>query len=420
MKNADIFENLKMNHSDLGKYQEVGHGYYMFPKLEGEIAPIMKFRGKEVLNWSLNNYLGLANHPEVRKADADAAKEWGMAYPMGARMMSGQTKYHEQLEEELAAFVGKERSYLLNYGYQGIISIIDSVLGRNDVAVYDSDSHACILDGLRLHMGKRFVFQHNNMESFAKQIESASKLAAKTGGGILVITEGVFGMEGDLGNLKVITDFKEKYNFRLLVDDAHGFGTMGKTGAGSGEHFGVQDKVDLYFGTFAKSMAGIGAFVAGEKPIIDYLQYNMRSQIFAKSLPMPMVIGALKRLELIRRSPELKDKLWVIVNAIQKGLRENGFNIGKTESPVTPVFFEGSVSQGTNVLLDLRENYDIFTSIVVYPVVPKGTIMLRIIPTAVHTLEQVDRTVKAFAEVAKKLQEGAYDSDEIVNKFLAK
>ncbi|MDF1547915.1 MAG: aminotransferase class I/II-fold pyridoxal phosphate-dependent enzyme, partial [Bacteroidales bacterium] len=416
MRNADIFENLKMNHSDLGKYQEVGHGYYMFPKLEGEIAPIMKFRGKEVLNWSLNNYLGLANHPEVRKADADAAKEWGLAYPMGARMMSGQTKYHEQLEEELAEFVSKERSYLLNYGYQGIISIIDSLLGRNDVAVYDSDSHACILDGLRLHMGKRFVFQHNNMESFAKQIESASKLAAKTGGGILVITEGVFGMEGDLGNLKAITDFKEKYNFRLLVDDAHGFGTMGKTGAGTGEHFGVQDKVDLYFGTFAKSMAGIGAFVAGEKAIIDYLQYNMRSQIFAKSLPMPMVIGSLKRLEIIRKNTELKDKLWVIVNAIQKGLRDNGFNIGKTESPVTPVFFEGSVSQGTNVLLDLRENYDIFTSIVVYPVVPKGTIMLRIIPTSAHTLEQVERTVKAFAEIGKKLKEGVYDSDEIVNK----
>jgi glycine C-acetyltransferase len=419
MKNADIFENLKMTHSDLGKYQEVGHGYYMFPKLEGEIAPIMKFRGKEVLNWSLNNYLGLGNHPEVRKADADAAKEWGLAYPMGARMMSGQTKYHEQLEEELAAFVGKERSYLLNYGYQGIISIIDSVLGRNDVAVYDSDSHACILDGLRMHMGKRFVFQHNDMESFAAQMERASKLAAKTGGGIFVITEGVFGMEGDLGNLKVITDFKEKYNFRLLVDDAHGFGTMGKTGAGTGEHFGVQDKIDLYFGTFAKSMAGIGAFVAGDKAIIDYLQYNMRSQIFAKSLPMPMVIGSLKRLELIRNNTEFKDNLWKIVNALQKGLKEQGFNLGKTESPVTPVFFQGSVSQGTNVLLDLRENYDIFTSIVVYPVVPKGTIMLRIIPTAVHTLEQVDRTIKAFAEVGKKLNEGAYDSDEIVNKFMA-
>jgi glycine C-acetyltransferase len=419
MKNADIFENLKMTHSDLGKYQEVGHGYYMFPKLEGEIAPIMKFRGKEVLNWSLNNYLGLANHPEVRKADADASKEWGLAYPMGARMMSGQTKYHEQLEEELAAFVGKERSYLLNYGYQGIISIIDSVLGRNDVAVYDSDSHACILDGLRMHMGKRFVFQHNNMESFAAQIERASKLAAKTGGGILVITEGVFGMEGDLGNLKAITDFKEKYNFRLLVDDAHGFGTMGETGAGAGEHFGVQDKIDLYFGTFAKAMAGIGAFIAGDKAIIDFLQYNMRSQIFAKSLPMPMVIGSLKRLELIRNNPEFKDNLWKIVNALQTGLREQGFNLGKTESPVTPVFFEGSVSQGTNVLLDLRENYDIFTSIVVYPVVPKGTIMLRIIPTAVHTLEQVDRTIKAFSEVGKKLKEGAYDSDEIVNKFIA-
>ena len=419
MKNADIFENLKMTHSDLGKYQEVGHGYYMFPKLEGEIAPIMKFRGKEVLNWSLNNYLGLGNHPEVRKADADAAKEWGLAYPMGARMMSGQTKYHEQLEEELAAFVGKERSYLLNYGYQGIISIIDSVLGRNDVAVYDSDSHACILDGLRMHMGKRFVFQHNDMESFAAQMERASKLAEKTGGGILVITEGVFGMEGDLGNLKVITDFKEKYNFRLLVDDAHGFGTMGATGAGAGEHFGVQDKIDLYFGTFAKAMAGIGAFIAGDKAIIDFLQYNMRSQIFAKSLPMPMVIGSLKRLELIRNNPEFKDNLWKIVNALQKGLREQGFNLGKTESPVTPVFFEGSVSQGTNVLLDLRENYDIFTSIVVYPVVPKGTIMLRIIPTAVHTLEQVDKTIKAFAEVYRKLKEGVYDSDEIVNKFIA-
>jgi glycine C-acetyltransferase len=420
MKNVDIFENLRMDHSDLGKYQEVGHGYYMFPKLEGEIGPMMQFRGKEVLNWSLNNYLGLANHPEVRKADAEAAKIWGMAYPMGARMMSGQTKYHEQLEEELASFVGKKRGYLLNYGYQGVVSIIDSLLKRHDVVVYDSDSHACIIDGLRLHIGKRFVYKHNDMESFALQIEHASKLAEKQNGGILVITEGVFGMEGDLGNLKAITDFKDKYNFRLFVDDAHGFGTMGKTGAGTGEHYGVQDKVDLYFGTFAKSMAGIGAFVAGDKQIIDYLQYNMRSQIFAKSLPMPMVIGALKRLDMIRTMPELKDNLWKIVNAMQSGLKKEGFNIGKTESPVTPVFFEGSVAQGTNVLLDLRENYGIFTSIVVYPVVPKGTIMLRIIPTAVHTLEHVDRTIKAFAEVGKKLKTGVYDTNEIVNKFMAK
>jgi glycine C-acetyltransferase len=419
MNNLDLFENLNMDRSDLGKYQKVGHGYYMFPKLEGEIAPIMKFRGKEVLNWSLNNYLGLANHPEVRKVDAEAAREWGLAYPMGARMMSGQTKYHEQLENELAQFVGKERAYLLNFGYQGIISIIDTILRRNDVVVYDSDSHACIIDGLRLHIGKRFVFKHNDMDSFALQIEHASKLAEKQKGGILVITEGVFGMEGDLGNLKVITDFKDKYNFRLLVDDAHGFGTMGKTGAGTGEHFGVQDKVDLYFGTFAKAMAGIGAFVAGNKQIIDYLQYNMRSQIFAKSLPMPMVIGSLKRLELIRTQPQLKDNLWKIVHAIQKGLKDEGFNLGKTESPVTPVFFEGSVMQGTNTLLDLRENYGIFTSIVVYPVVPKGTIMLRIIPTAVHTLEHVDRTIKAFSEVSEKLKAGEYNTDEIVNKFMA-
>ncbi len=420
MANKDLFDNLKMSASDLGKYQAVGHGYYMFPKLEGEIAPMMTFRGKEVLNWSLNNYLGLANHPEVREADADAAKEWGLAYPMGARMMSGQTSMHEKLEEELADYVGKERAYLLNFGYQGVVSILDSILGRHDVVVYDSDSHACILDGLRLHVGKRFVFKHNDMESFDKQMKHAANLAEKTGGGILVITEGVFGMEGDLGNLKVITDYKDKYNFRLFVDDAHGFGTMGKTGAGTGEHFGVQDKIDLYFGTFAKAMAGIGAFVAGKKEIIDYLQYNMRSQIFAKSLPMPMVVGSLKRLELIRKESSFRDNLWTIVRALQKGLREAGFNLGKTESPVTPVFFEGSVQQGTNVLLDLRENYNIFTSIVVYPVVPKGTIMLRIIPTAVHTLEHVDRTIKAFKEVAEKLKAGKYDTDEIINKFIAK
>ncbi len=413
MKNIDLFDKMKMTNSDLGKYQKVGHGYFIFPKLEGEISPIMKFRGKEVLNWSLNNYIGLANHPEVRKADADAAKEWGMAYPMGARMMSGQTKYHEELEQKLADFVSKERGYLLNYGYQGIISIIDSLLGRNDIAVYDADSHASILDGLRLHMGKRFVYQHNNMESLEKQLRRASRQATLRGGGILVITEGVFGMEGDLGNLKAITDLKEKYNFRLLVDDAHGFGTMGATGAGTDEHYGVQDKVDLYFGTFAKAMAGIGGFIAGDTEIIDYLQYNMRSQIFAKSLPMPMVIGALKRLELLKAHPEFRENLWTIVNAIQKGLKEAGLNIGKTESPVTPVFFEGNPAQGTNALMDLRENYGIFTSIVVYPVVPKGTVMLRIIPTAVHTLEHVERTVAAFKEVSEKLHAGKYDADEV-------
>ncbi len=406
----DIFKKLDTSKTDLGKYQASVHGYMTFPKLEGEIGPVMKFQGKEVITWSINNYLGLANHPEVRKADGDAAVKWGMAYPMGARMMSGNTKYHEELEQKLADFVSKESGYLLNYGYQGMVSIIDSLVDRNDVIVYDSDSHACILDGSRLHMGKRFVFKHNDMQSLDKQLKHASRVARRNGGGILVITEGVFGMEGDLGNLKAITDLKDKYEFRLFIDDAHGFGTMGKTGAGTGEHYGVQDKVDIYFGTFAKSMAGIGAFVAGPKPIIDYLRYTMRSQIFAKSLPMPMVIGALKRLEIIQRSQEQKDKLWSIVNNLQKGLKENGFNLGDTESPVTPVFFDGDDTLVIKITKDLRENYGIFCSAVVYPVIPKGKIMLRLIPTASHEQEHVDKTIAAFKEVQEKLQNGFYEN----------
>ncbi len=383
----------------------------MFPKLEGEIEPRMKFRGKEVLTWSLNNYIGLANHPEVRKADAEAAEKFGMAYPMGARMMSGQTSYHEQLENELASFVGKESAYLLNYGYQGMTSIIDSLLDRKDVVVYDSDSHACILDGMRLHIGKRFVFQHNNIENLENQLKHATQVTGKTGGGILVITEGVFGMAGDLGKLKEIVNLKNKFNFRLLVDDAHGFGTMGETGAGTGEHFGVQDKIDLYFSTFAKAMAGIGAFIAGQKEVIDFLAYNMRSQIFAKSLPMPMVIGALKRLDLLKNDNSLREKLWNVVNALQKGLRENGFNLGETNSPVTPVFLSGSIPEATNIVFDLRENYGIFCSMVIYPVVPKDVIMLRIIPTSAHSLEDVEYTIKAFKELREKLEKGFYNKD---------
>ncbi len=374
----DILERIKGNRGPLGKYQQEAHGYFTFPKLEGEINPRMKFRGKEVLNWSLNNYIGLANHPEVRKADADAAKEYGMAYPMGARMMSGQTVKHEELEAQLAAFAGKKDAYLLNYGYQGMISIIDSLLSRNDVIVYDSEAHACIIDGMRMHLGKRFVFPHNDMENFHRQLDKASKLAAKQNGGVLVITEGVFGMSGDLGNLKAICDLKDQYHFRLLVDDAHGFGTMGKTGQGTGEFFGVQDKIDLYFGTFAKAMAGIGGFIAADEYVIDFLKYNMRSQIFAKSLPMPMVIGALKRLELLRTKPELREKLWNVVNALQNGLKAKGFNIGNTQSPVTPVFLSGSIPEATNVIVDLRENYGVFCSMVAYPVVPKGVILLQI------------------------------------------
>lgn len=410
----DIFDKIKKSMGPIGKYQKEGHGYFAFPKLEGEIKPRMMFRGKEVLTWSLNNYLGLANHPEVRKADAEGAAQYGMAYPMGARMMSGQTRKHEELEQKLAEFVGKQSAYLLNFGYQGMVSIIDTILNRNDVVVYDSEAHACIIDGLRLFPGKRFVFPHNDMENLRKQLGHATRLSQKTGGGILVITEGVFGMAGDLGNLRGIVELKEEFNFRLLVDDAHGFGTMGKTGAGTGEHFGVQDEIDLYFSTFAKSMAGIGGFIAADEEVINFLTYNMRSQIFAKSLPMPMVLGALKRLELLQTQPELKDNLWTVVEALQSGLKEVGLDIGKTESPVTPVYMYGGVPEATNLVFDLRENYGIFCSIVVYPVIPKGQILLRLIPTAVHTLDDVKQTIAAFKECHEKLKAGKYDAEKIV------
>lgn len=411
----DIFNKATQNMGPLGQYADRIHGYFAFPKLEGEISNRMKFRGKEKLVWSLNNYLGLANHPEVRKADAEATEKYGLALPMGARMMSGQTDLHEQLERELAAFVGKEAAYLLNYGYQGMVSIIDSLVDRKDVIVYDSESHACIIDGLRMHIGKRFVFPHNNIENLKKQLERATRVASETGGGILVITEGVFGMSGDLGRLDEIVALKKQYNFRLLVDDAHGFGTMGKTGAGVGEHLGVNDEIDVYFGTFAKSMASIGAFVASKKEVIYYMMYNMRSQIFAKSLPMPLVAGALKRLELLKKHPELKEKLWTITNALQNGLRERGFNLGNTQSPVTPVFLSGQTSEGTNLAYDLRENFNIFCSVVGYPVVPKGVIIIRIIPTAVHTLEDVEYTLDAFSKIKENLDAGKYSTGEIVD-----
>ncbi len=410
---ADIFAKLRTNLGDLGQYMKQAHGYFAFPKLEGEISPYMTFRGKKMLVWSLNNYLGLANHPEVRKADADSAAKWGMGYPMGARMMSGQTSRHEELERNLASFVGSEDAFLLNYGYQGMVSIIDAVCGRNDVVVYDSESHACILDGVRLHMGKRFVFQHNNMESLRKQLQHATRLAEKQNGGILVITEGVFGMAGDLGKLDEIAAMKDEFEFRLLVDDAHGFGTMGATGAGVAEHFGVGDKVDLLFGTFAKSMAGIGGFVACNTDICFYLRYNMRSQTFAKSLPMPMVEGALKRLELLRTRPELREKLWSVVDRLQSGLREAGFDLGRTNSCVTPVYLKGGPGEATNLIFDLRENFGIFCSGVAYPVIPKGEVMLRIIPTAAHSLEDVDYTIQAFKAIKDKLEQGAYRSDTI-------
>lgn len=411
----DIFNKATTNLGPIGQYAKSIHGYWTFPKLEGEIGPRMKFRGKEKLVWSLNNYLGLANHPEVRKTDEEATAKYGLAYPMGARMMSGQSDYHEQLEKELAAYVNKEAAYLLNFGYQGMVSIIDAMVDRHDVIVYDSESHACIVDGVRLHFGKRFVFPHNDMESLRKQLERATKITQQTGGGILVITEGVFGMSGDLGKLDKIVELKKEFNFRLLVDDAHGVGIMGPTGAGTDEHFGVQDGVDIYFGTFAKAFSSIGAFVAATKDVIFYLAYNMRSQIFAKSLPMPLVIGGLKRLELMRKHPEFREKLWTIAHALQSGLKSRGFSLGNTESPVTPVVMNGDPMEAANLAHDLRENYNIFCSVVGYPVVPKGVIIIRIIPTAMHTIEDVDYTVEAFANIKHNLDSGKYKSGQFVN-----
>ncbi|ELR73492.1 2-amino-3-ketobutyrate coenzyme A ligase [Fulvivirga imtechensis AK7] len=411
---VDLFDKLKVEEGALGQHSHLPKDYFMFPKLEGDIAPRMKFNGKEVLTWSLNNYLGLANHPDVRRVDAEAAERWGLAYPMGARMMSGNSVYHIELEEKLADFIDKEAVMLLNYGYQGVLSIIDAVVDRKDVIVYDAESHACIIDGVRLHMGKRFVFPHNNIENLEKQLQRAKRITDETGGGILVITEGVFGMSGNMGNLKDIIALKDKYQFRLFVDDAHGFGTMGKTGAGTGEEQGIQDGIDLYFSTFAKSMASIGAFVGGNTSIIQYLRYTMRSQIFAKTLPMPLVIGALKRLELLKTKPELKENLWKVVNALQSGLKKHGFDIGTTKSPVTPVLFKGGLGEGANMAMDLRENYNIFCSMVIYPVVPKDVIMLRLIPTAVHTLEDVEETIAAFAAVKDKLDNGVYRREEII------
>lgn len=406
----DLFKKFR-NPGPLGKWREAADGYFMFPKLEGELGNRMFFQGKEVICWSINNYMGLANHPEVREADAQAAKDWGMAYPMGARMMSGATKYHDQLERELADFIKKDTAMLVNFGYQGIISAIDSLVNRHDVIVYDSESHACIVDGVRLHMGKRFAFEHNNITSLDRNLARATKIVEETGGGILVISEGVFGMRGDQGKLREICALKEKYEFRLLVDDAHGFGMLGPTGAGACEEQGIMDDVDVYFSTFAKSMASIGAFFAGEKYMIDHLRFNMRSQIFAKSVPMPLVIGALKRLELLRTRPELRQSLWDNVTYLQSELKNAGFNIGETNSCVTPVYLQGDETEAMVMVRDLRENFGVFCSIVVYPVIPKGMIILRLIPTAVHTKEDIDITIAAFKAVKEKLDSSAYTED---------
>lgn len=411
----DVFEKLVKDGGPLGQHMDRAHGYFAFPKLEGELGPRMQFRGKEVIVWSLNNYLGLVNHPEVRKADTEAAAKYGMGNPMGARMMSGNTALHEQLEKVISDFVGREDTMLLNFGYQGMMSCIDALVNRRDVIVYDAESHACIVDGVRLHMGNRFAFKHNDITDCEKQLQRAQELAAKNGGGVLLITEGVFGMDGEQGILKEIVALKKKYEFRIFIDDAHGFGYMGSTGAGADHQQGVKDQIDLYFSTFVKSMGSIGAFVSGPKDVIKYLRYNVRSQIFAKSLPLIIVDGMLKRMEMVKSMPELREKLWANVKRLQDGLRERGFDIGKTNSPVTPVYMKGDVPEATQMVMDLRENYRIFCSIVVYPVIPKGDIIYRIIPTSAHSFEDIDITLKAFEETKKKLDAGLYKAADIPN-----
>jgi len=404
----DLFDKIYKDKGPLGKWADHAEGYFIFPKLEGEVSNRMKFKGREVITWSINDYLGLANHPEVRKVDAEAGKKWGSAYPMGARMMSGHTDLHEQLQRELAAFVNKEAAYLLNFGYQGMVSTIDALVSKDDVIVYDVDAHACIIDGVRLHMGQRFTYRHNDMESIEKNLQRATKVAEKTGGGILLISEGVFGMRGEQGKLKEIIELKKKYKFRFFVDDAHGFGTLGKTGAGTGEEQGVQDGIDVYFATFAKAMASTGAFIAADEVIINYLKYNLRSQMFAKSLQMQLVEGALKRLDMIRTMPELKEKLWENTNALQNGLRARGFDLGTTQTCVTPVYLKGSIPEAMALVKDLRENHGVFCSIVVYPVIPKGLILLRLIPTASHTMEDIEETLNAFSAIRERLESGDY------------
>ncbi len=411
---TDIFDRIRKSAGGpLGQYREKAEGYFTFPKLEGDLGPYMKFNGQDVLCWSLNNYLGLADHPEVRRTDAEAAARWGLAYPMGSRMMTGQTALHEELERRLAAFEKKEAAFLFNFGYQGIVSTIDALVNRHDVIVYDAEDHACLLDGIRLHAGSKYKFRHNDIKDCERVLARACAEAESKGGGVLLITEGVFGMTGALGILDRIVALKSKYSFRMMIDDAHGFGVMGPHGRGTSEHFDVMDGVDIYIGAYAKSMAIIGGFVAADKAIIDYLRYNMRSQIYAKSLPMPIVEGCLKRLEIID-SPEgdmLRERLWKVTRRLQEGFREMGFEIGPAEACVTPVHVEAGVNQASNIAVALREEYHIFCSVVIYPVIPPGMVIFRIIPTAAHSMDDVERTLAAFRDIKERLDRGEFDKE---------
>ena len=394
----DLFDKLETRPSPLGEFTSNGYGYYTFPKLDGPIGPEMKFNGKDVVVWSVNDYLSVGNHPRIREVDKNAAEKYGLSAPMGARLMTGNSDEHEALERELADFIHKPKALLLNYGYQGIMSVIHSLVDRNDFLIYDELSHACIVDGKQLAMAEKSVFKHNDMESLEKQLKRASK-KLKPNSSILVVTEGVFGMTGDLGKLKEIIALKEKYPFRLLVDDAHGFGTLGHDGSGAGTQLGCHDGIDIYFGTFAKAVALIGAFVAAEPRVIEFLKANTRSQIFAKSLPMPIVVSARERIKLIRKNPQWREQLWENTKKLRSGLVELGYNVLPSESPVTPVLTEGSTDLAQTIMREMREEHGVFVSGVAYPVVPKGVVLLRLIPMAGHTDAHIEKTLKAFEAI---------------------
>lgn len=394
----DLFDKLENRPSPLGPFTSAGYGYYTFPKLEGPLGPEMKFNGKDMVVWSINDYLGVGSNEKIKQIDAEATAKYSLSAPMGARLMTGNSDEHEALEKELAAFVHKEDAQLLNFGYQGIMSVIHALVDRNDYLIYDELSHACIVDGKQLAMADKSVFKHNDIESFKKQLYRAAA-KKKDNSSILVVTEGVFGMTGDLGILPEIIKLKEEVPFRLLVDDAHGFGTLGHDGSGTGTQLECQDGIDVYFGTFAKAVALVGAFVASEPRVIQFLKANVRSQIFAKSLPMPIVATARERLKMIRQHPEWREKLWSNTLKLREGLIKIGYNVLPSESPVTPVLTQGSTDLCQDIMRIMREEHGIFVSGVAYPVVPKGVVLIRLIPTAAHNDEHIEKTLTAFEAI---------------------
>ncbi|MCH9633796.1 MAG: 8-amino-7-oxononanoate synthase/2-amino-3-ketobutyrate coenzyme A ligase [Chlamydiae bacterium] len=401
---CDLFHKCYQKEGLFSNVREGKDNYYAQPILEGPLGPHMTFNGQKMIVWSINDYLGLAGHPEPTARAKEVLEAFGTAYPMGARLMSGFTQNHQTFEAKLAKFAQKESALLFNYGYLGVLGVITSIMGPRDTVIIDHDSHACIVDGAKLATTRRNqfrVFRHNDMDHLEKILKSINQ---DRKGGILIVTDGIYGMTGEVAPLKEICALKEKYNARLLVDDAHGIGIMGATGRGTGEHLGVQDKIDLYFSTFAKCFAGIGGFVAGDKEIIEHITWNARPVIFAKNLPLIYSDSLSATLDVIEREPERREKLWEIATYMQRRFKEEGFDIGNTTSPITPVFL--SIS-GLEAIKDaihiLREEFHIFASGVMYPVVPRGVFLLRLVPSCRHTFDDVNKTIEAFIQIKERI-----------------